>query len=55
MIRSNNRAFYAEGETYHIDRKTGEIEKEPCVVHQGIGHYRLDETQIPEKLEQKHS
>lgn len=43
MIRSNNRAFYAEGETYHIDRKTGEIEKEPCVVHQGIGHYRLDD------------
>lgn len=43
MIRSNNRAFYAEGETYHIDRKTGEIEKEPCVVHQGIGYYSLDD------------
>ena len=43
MIRSNNRAFYAEGKTYHIDRKTGEIEKEPCVVHQGIGYYSLDD------------
>lgn len=43
MIQSTNKVFYAEGETYHIDRKTGEIEKEPCVVHQGIGQYSLED------------
>lgn len=43
MVKSNNRSFYVEGETYHIDCETGEIAKEPCVVHQGIGHYSLDD------------
>lgn len=43
MIRSKNRSFYTEGETYNIDRETGEIENEPFTVHQGIGHYSLDD------------
>lgn len=43
MIRSKNRSFYTEGETYNINRETGEIEKEPFTVHQGIGHYSLDD------------
>lgn len=41
MIQSINRVFYIEDETYHIDRETGKIEKEPCVAHQSIGHYSL--------------
>lgn len=43
MIKSTKRVFYTEGETYHIDRETGKIEKEPYVVHQGIGHYSLED------------
>lgn len=43
MIQSRNRSFYTEGETYNIDRETGEMEKEPFTVHQGIGHYSLDD------------
>lgn len=43
MIQSKNRSFYTEGETYNINRKTGEMEKEPFTVHQGIGHYSLDD------------
>lgn len=43
MIQSKNRSFYTEGATYNIDRETGEMEKEPFTVHQGIGHYSLDD------------
>lgn len=43
MIQSKNRSFFTEGETYNIDRETGEMEKEPYTVHQGIGHYNLDD------------
>lgn len=43
MIRSKNRAFYTEGATYNIDCETGKMEKKTFTVHQGIGHYSLDD------------